>query len=174
MKEEIVNLIDVASSSINELENYLFNNLKEKYVISKSILDDHKEHIEKIRGILEYELTTEDIDMAKKDLTFIIETIKNGKNGLSYGDLNVEEVSNPEILPTETDFDDAEIDALLNALDENEFETVFPKEDINPEAIEGTINNLESVATIQNIDYSNDLDINAMNEFLGTNSENSN
>lgn len=186
MKEEILSIADEAIKAIDEFENYLFANHRAKYAMSKSILDQHREHITQIKKGLELDLDDAGFNDAKNDLNIIIDDVNKARNG-NY------ELQEPNI-------DTTEVDQMLESLKEERVETEYPKEDINVNSISDTINTLETTPVpevpniptftqnvdnttgvvaegitpqvdanmVPQIDMTSDIDVNALDAFMNT------
>lgn len=186
MKEEILSIAEEAIKAIDEFENYLFANHRAKYAMSKSILDQHREHITQIKKGLELDLDDAGFDEVKSDLNLIIDNVNSARNG-SF------ELQEPVI-------DTTEVDQMLDSLKEERVETEYPKEDINVSGINDAINTLETtpvpevptvpsmmpssdgtIETVPNgvtpqvdvnmvpqIDMTSDIDVNALDAFMNT------
>ena len=137
MKEEILSIADDALKAIDEFENFLFANHRAKYAMSKSILDQHREHITTIKKGLELELDDASFSAIKSDLDLIINDVKSARSG-NY------ELKEPEI-------DTTQIDQMLDSLNTDRVELKYPKEDIAVDGISNTIDNLQNMSSPNNV-----------------------
>lgn len=130
MKDELLSIANDALNAIDEFENYLFANHRAKYAMSKSILDQHREHITQIKKGLELDLDDAGFNDIRSDLNLIIDNVNSARNG-SY------ELQEPTI-------DTSEVDQMLDSLKEERVETEYPTADINVNGINDAINTLEA------------------------------
>lgn len=192
--EEITNLISQARNSIKEIETYVFENQKSKYINLKTVTTNMSNQIDTIEGLAPVAIEdAEYIEAAKEDLSFIINSC-NELKGL-YATKNVTlmvkddgnfsaDISEIEI---EKEVDDNQ--ELLTSLNEDRIETEMPTASIDENAIMQTISGLEEVPQEQEADsyatmsipttnpdivieqednFEKDLDIDAINAFLNS------
>lgn len=120
MKEDIIKLSENASNLINEFEDYIFENNKEKYIVAKGILDKNKETIEMINESID-EI---DLENTKTDLENIINSINEAKENLSATPVQEETIINNAIPLVDENVEIEEtIDNTIEALD-NGFENI--------------------------------------------------
>lgn len=152
MKEEILSIADNAFQSIDDLENYLFNNKRSKYIIFKNILDEHRQHILDIKSILSSELNEQNINDIKADLEKITTTVNDAK---TTGELALI-----------TKDENSTINSMLNDLNTDKIETVFPNNTPNIEAI--TAFNPESALIDNSINISSEIPQNPEPEIVNS------
>lgn len=151
MKEEILNLVQNAKNVINELENYLFTNHREFYIFSKAKIEAAKDSLQ----FIETELPNFDeqaLQAAKVDLSDVVEKFKVENFGAKGEALDY---TGP-LPPQQTEFSKAELDNLLGALDNANFD------DIITSTTEGitTLTTAEEVTTpLEDVTQNNNVDI---------------
>lgn len=187
--EEITNLISQARNSIKNIETYVFDNQKSKYVNLKTVTTNMSNQIDTIEGLAPVAIEdAEYIEAAKEDLNFIINSCNElkGLYATKNVTLMVKDDGNfsADISEITVEKDVTENQELLNSLNEDRIETKMPTASIDENAIVQTISGLEeipqevdsyttmSIPTInpeisnEQQEYKKDLDIDAINAFL--------
>lgn len=160
MKEEILSLCTNARLKMDTLENYVFENFRNRYSQLKTQINEVKEHIDTIQELCERDvLNDEGCTIAKQDIEKVLSILTSIESTYAKKEENVidvvapiletpdvttpqesleEDNQNEEIAPA---FNNAEIDALIQALNESHFETEYPTNDvITPDEIDQVTN----------------------------------
>ncbi len=135
--EEITNLIENARASIENLESYLFNHKREKYLVAKSVTDYLKSEIEGFEALGKVDSSEEFINDTRSELSNIISKINAYNTAFQNGD---------EITINIDDFLGEDDDDEENLL-EDPNPTIENQTNEFPQIVEGPQINTEQLAT---------------------------
>ena len=158
MLQEILVLINNALYAMDEVENNVFYNHRAKYVYTKTILDNYREEIDEIKEELNGELTEQSASELKDEIRNMTDSVLDAKE---TGMINP---------VTSVETFDSTIDKMINDLDNNNLETVFPTASIDVQAIENaipTFNNVEVAALQQSSMPNTEEQVPTVNVFEG-------
>lgn len=128
---EIMTLINSTLALMDQIENHIFTNHRAKYAGSKVMFDNYREEIEDIRRMLTSELSEAQLTELKNELASMTQNTNDAReSGIVAPLANFQSF-------------DTTIGTMITQLDNNTPETVLPTANIDIQAMENAIPNMD-------------------------------